>query len=98
MISNAFKHAFPHNQTGDVWVTLAAEDKTFSLKIKDNGVGFPAGLNFQQSPSLGLQLVNDLTRQLQGQITLEATADDVQGRPGTSLKIVFRELYYRKRL
>jgi two-component sensor histidine kinase len=38
--------------------------------VSDNGIGFPKDLNFQNTESLGLQLVNTLARQLNGIIEL----------------------------
>ena len=50
--------------------------------IKDNGIGFPANLNFRKTESLGLQLVTTLTEQLGGVINLT-----INGY--TEFKIVF---------
>jgi hypothetical protein len=44
------------------------------ITIKDNGVGLPPGLKLDESPSLGLHLVNLLVEQLEG--TLEVAADE----------------------
>jgi len=40
------------------------------LGVSDNGVGFPEGLDFTRTETLGLQIVNLLTRQLRGTIEL----------------------------
>jgi|SRR5437868_2000353 two-component sensor histidine kinase len=49
----------------------ALPQETYMLSVSDTGVGFPAGLDFRQTTSLGLQLVCLLTEQLDGTITLE---------------------------
>jgi two-component sensor histidine kinase len=36
--------------------------------VKDNGIGFPEDIDFQKTDSLGLQLVNSLTSQIDGEI------------------------------
>jgi two-component sensor histidine kinase/CheY-like chemotaxis protein len=40
------------------------------LSVADNGIGFPEGLDFRKTESLGLQLVNILVRQLRGTVEL----------------------------
>src|SRR5437763_15706734 len=47
----------------------ALPQETYMLSVSDTGVGFPAGLDFRQTTSLGLQLVCLLTEQLDGTIT-----------------------------
>jgi two-component sensor histidine kinase len=73
LLSNALKHAFPNGQEGEVAVTLHAEPDSLTLSVRDTGVGFPIGLDFRHTDSLGLQLVGMLTEQLDGTITLERT-------------------------
>jgi len=52
------------------------------LEVSDNGVGLPAGLDFRRTDTMGLQIVNLLTKQLQGSI--EHRADG-----GASFTITF---------
>ena len=52
------------------------------LIVGDNGVGFPENIDFRNSPSLGLLLVNNLVRQIRGTIELD-------GQGGTQFRIVF---------
>ncbi len=88
LVSNALKHAFPAEQAAstEVWVTLQAHDEHgFRLEIGDNGVGFPATINFQQTSSLGLQLVNTLVSQIDGTIELQ------QAGGGSRFMICFSE-------
>ncbi|MDD5460681.1 MAG: histidine kinase dimerization/phosphoacceptor domain -containing protein [Methylococcales bacterium] len=73
LVSNALKHAFPDNRRGTIEISFRKEQAEYILVIADNGVGFPADLNFEKSASLGLQLVDTLTRQLMGQMNLEQT-------------------------
>jgi two-component sensor histidine kinase len=40
------------------------------LRVSDDGVGFPQEIDFQSTPSLGLQLVAALVGQLDGTIEL----------------------------
>uniref|UniRef100_UPI002FCDF74E sensor histidine kinase n=1 Tax=Methanosarcina horonobensis TaxID=418008 RepID=UPI002FCDF74E len=56
-----------------VKVRNAAEKNDFHyiLEVSDNGKGIPEGINFKNSSSLGLQLVNILVEQIDGCIELE---------------------------
>lgn len=40
------------------------------LSVADDGVGFPKGLDFRETESLGMQLITTLTEQLDGSIQL----------------------------
>jgi two-component sensor histidine kinase len=74
LVSNALKHAFPNGQTGQIWVELAAgQDQKLSLRVSDDGIGFPEMLDWQNTNSLGLQLVNSLVNQLDGAIQLDSS-------------------------
>jgi len=56
----------------------------YSLVISDNGLGFPENLDFRNTSSLGLQLVNILVEQLEGTIELQKGTE-------TIFKILFKE-------
>ncbi len=70
LVSNALKHAFPHGRKGLVSVSLERVNGNFVLRVSDDGVGFPEHIDFRNTESLGLQLVNTLTEQLEGKIEL----------------------------
>jgi two-component sensor histidine kinase len=70
LVSNALKHAFPQNRTGEIHLLLKSMDGACELEVKDTGVGFPEGINFRETNSLGLQIVNDLVEQLEGKMQL----------------------------
>ena len=48
----------------------APDSPTLCLRVADNGVGLPAGLDMNGLKSLGLELVFTLTRQLQGRLEI----------------------------
>ena len=56
----------------------------YTLVVSDNGLGFPGNVDFRNTSSLGLQLVNILVEQLDGTIELEKSS-------GTKFKIWFKE-------
>jgi PAS domain S-box-containing protein len=72
LVANCVKHAFPDGRSGTVRVTLRAEaDAQVVLSVGDSGVGFPPGIDFRHTDSLGLQLIGLLTEQLGGTLTLD---------------------------
>lgn len=71
LVSNALKHAFPDDRPGEIGITFTHAQDQFMLAIADNGIGLPADLDFKKSTSLGLQLVDSLTNQLMGQMSLD---------------------------
>ena len=71
LVSNSLKYAFPPGHTGELLIRLRSEEgRSVELEVADNGVGLPAGYDWKQSQSLGLQLVRMLTQQLHGQVQL----------------------------
>jgi len=81
LVSNSIKHAFP-NGRGEISVEFYLKSNKHILIIADNGVGFPEDLDFQNTETLGLRLVNALVTQLYGKI--ELYRDE-----GTTFKIIF---------
>jgi PAS domain S-box-containing protein len=65
LISNALKHAFPGAQRGEITVELGnGGDGKIILSVSDNGIGISDAVDVDQSATLGLQLVNLLSQQL----------------------------------
>jgi PAS domain S-box-containing protein len=85
LVSNSLKHAFPACEEGsEICIDLyRTTDGNLLLTVSDNGIGFPKNLDFKNTESLGLQLVNTLVDQLEGTIELDKSA-------GTAFKITFR--------
>ena len=91
LITNVFQHAFPDNKKGELCVRLETVDEQITIIIQDNGVGFAPGFDVQQTESLGLQLVNLLVQQLEGDLEI------IQNQ-GITFKLSFSELNYRQRI
>jgi len=91
LVSNSLKYAFPDNQNGEIFVSLKIRGDEYELIIRDNGIGFPDNIDFRSTDSLGLQLVNSLTDQIDGKI-------EMKNDNGTEFKIIFKELIYKERL
>ena len=90
LITNSLKFAFPAGQRGKISIELRRDDgHQVTLLFRDNGMGLEKDLDFRNTESLGLQLVNALTKQLDGTIEL-----DTKG--GTAFKITFAEIKSRE--
>lgn len=90
LVTNTVKYAFPQNK-GILYIKLKSIQDKIELVIADNGIGLPEDFDFTNSDSLGLQLVNNLVTQIDGQISLDQSH-------GTAFTISFQELNYKKRI
>lgn len=91
LVSNALKHAFPQCSSGTVRIELTHEAGGLELSVSDNGIGLPPGLTPETCPSLGLQLVTALVRQLGGIL-------EVSSEQGTRFSVKFEPVKYRERV
>lgn len=72
LISNALKHAFPDGRRGKITIEFTQKsDQDAILSVEDDGVGIPEGFSFENSETLGIQLVYMLAGQLGGVVTIE---------------------------
>jgi len=74
MITNSIKYAFPQGRKGEITISFTLEDHHYILDYRDNGVGVPPGANLERAGSLGMQLINGLTRQLDGTLAIDTSA------------------------
>ena len=74
LISNSLKHAFRDGRSGKISIAMAQTGPLdYTMTIADNGPGFPKEIDYKNTTSLGLQLVNNLVAQLDGNITLDSS-------------------------
>ncbi|HBH61381.1 MAG TPA: hypothetical protein DDX85_06530 [Nitrospiraceae bacterium] len=83
LLSNALKYAFPNGNIGEILVSLRKNNGNIELTLSDDGVGLPVDLDFRNTGSLGLNIVNALVRQIKGDIELHR-------EQGTEFLITFR--------
>jgi two-component sensor histidine kinase len=73
LVTNAFKHAFPTQQRGEVTVCLHPSPESIRLEVCDNGVGLPSGFSIEAaSHSLGKRVILAFARQLGGTLSAES--------------------------
>jgi len=87
IVSNSLKHAFPQENMNDgfmpkIHLNMKSAEENIILEISDNGKGIPESFDFRNTQTLGLQLVNALVKQLDGEIQLDSTQ-------GTKFTITF---------
>ncbi|KAM3111737.1 PAS domain S-box protein [Phormidesmis sp. 146-33] len=85
LVSNSLKYAFSTEKFGQISIALSAEtNDRYLLVVQDDGSGLPSDIDFRKTKSLGLQLVCNLTRQLQGTL-------DLDRENGSTFKINFTD-------
>lgn len=97
LLTNCMKYAFPFSHDldsdmedeGNINVKLYKNKTGYTLSVEDNGVGFPEDVDLENLDSLGFQLINSLTNQIDGKINLNTTN-------GTSFSIDFKEDRFKK--
>jgi two-component sensor histidine kinase len=83
LLCNCLKHAFPGERGGEVHIELRSEAAPqVTMLVRDNGIGFPSGMDSSHPETLGLQLVYSLTEQLGGRLEIERN-------DGTTVKLTF---------
>ncbi len=95
LLTNSMKYAFPSEGlngingqiNGNINVNLSKNNGNYTMIVEDDGVGFPDDVDMENTDSLGLQLINSLTDQIDGDIIFNRTN-------GTSFTIKFSETEY----
>jgi two-component sensor histidine kinase len=72
LVTNAIKHGFKGTLSGELRIDMISrrDDQKTVLTIQNTGKEFPHSIDIQHANSTGLQLVQDLVRQLHGTIQL----------------------------
>lgn len=82
LVTNSLKYAFPGGEPGEIFVKIDKDFDKYEMTVKDTGKGFPKDKDFLMTETLGMQLVADLVKQLNGTIHLNR-------KDGTKFKINF---------
>ena len=76
LLSNVFKYAFPkdamHKQTniGELNLVLKKQNESLYMKVYDNGIGFPDGLDTKNSKSFGLKMIKAFAQKLKAKVDI----------------------------
>ncbi|GGW72997.1 two-component sensor histidine kinase [Winogradskyella epiphytica] len=68
LVTNSYKHAFNLNKENRLEITIRKENDYYLLIYSDNGPGLPNNYNFEESDSLGMQLILIMADQLNGEL------------------------------
>lgn len=71
LLTNAFKHAFPPGRPGNIWLRVWRDGPQRVLRVRDDGVGQDGTAH----ASLGTRLIEMLTQQLGGTLSVTAPPD-----------------------
>ncbi|MFZ0441806.1 MAG: histidine kinase dimerization/phosphoacceptor domain -containing protein [Methanobacterium sp.] len=87
LLTNSLKHAFPEGTGGVIKVDMHRYDGGYKLSVSDNGRGFPQDLDYRNTATLGMLIVNSLTEQIDGELSLDRSK-------GTKFTVKFKEKEY----
>lgn len=83
LITNAYKYAFRGKLSGNVWVSLKAEElDKWSVTICDDGIGLPPDFSSGIKQSMGSQIIRILIQQVEAELKISNT-------DGVCFKILF---------
>jgi len=91
LVINILKFAFPEGRKGRIEITVIKDNDDMTLIVSDNGIGLAPDFSLGESISLGLQLVDTLIKQLDGNVVVDK-AD------GAKFTIKFKEVKYKERI
>jgi PAS domain S-box-containing protein len=86
LCTNVLRHAFPEHSPRtrrELRVEFSRSERSFALAVADTGIGMSPDVNPDTSPTLGMQIVSQLARQLQGSMRVTG------GDEGTRVEIEF---------
>jgi PAS domain S-box-containing protein len=94
VLTNSLKYGIKKDDAGIISIAIhkveteggGLSESSFVLEIGDNGAGYSDTINFRNSNSLGLRLINNLTRQLEGVMKKDPS------KKGTNYIISFKEV------
>jgi two-component sensor histidine kinase len=86
IITNSIKHAFTGSKDGVINVELKEVNELIKIKLTDNGKGFPKNLDKKEKSSLGLQLIDVLSKQMNATYNYDSTPGG-----GTAFAIEFEK-------
>lgn len=87
LVVNCYKHAFAKQKAGSILVGFSKDGDRITISVEDNGKGMPSDFKIEQQQSLGMTIIQTLTKQLEGNIDIRSGQDQA----GTCFVITFKE-------
>lgn len=72
LVSNSLQHAYPDRRPGIIRIAFALDGDGYVLTVADDGVGVSQRLLEGKAETLGLKVVQALTRQIGGRLALQS--------------------------
>jgi two-component sensor histidine kinase len=70
LVSNSLKYAFRDGSSGELSIILKEMNDQLFLKVKDNGTGFPDGVNTAESKSFGMKMIRAFAQKLKARLDI----------------------------
>jgi len=86
LVTNSLKYAFNNSEKGEILIEITPKINHFELIYSDNGCGYSSEINFENTSTLGFQLITSLIEQLNGNIQREII------KRGTSYRLTFESI------
>jgi PAS domain S-box-containing protein len=79
LLTNAYKHAYPQGEEGDVRVPGTCEPEgRYRIVVTDAGRGLPIDFDLAAVGTLGMRVITSLTAQLRGELTANSAEPGVR--------------------
>lgn len=82
LADNAIEHAYPEGGGGEIRISAVRNGDAYTITVSDKGRGLPKDIDIEKATSLGFMLVQTLTSQIEGKLTL-------QRQEGTTVQLEF---------
>lgn len=71
VITNSLKYAFSDSDEGTIILRFSETDDNYLLDVGDDGIGLPDDFDFNEPETLGIQLIQTLSEQLDGVLEIK---------------------------
>jgi PAS domain S-box-containing protein len=85
LVTNSFEYAFEGKDSGRIDVEVSKKDDIVEIGVIDNGIGLPENFEEMRQTSLGMSLIENLTKQLETGIEIDS------GDNGSKFKFAFKK-------
>lgn len=87
LVTNSLKHAFTNKERGTITINIERDKALgYMLEICDDGKGLPEEFTIPMEGSLGIEIVEALSEQLEGELSFQ------RNNPGAYFQLLFEEV------
>ncbi|GAA5521636.1 PAS domain S-box protein [Aliifodinibius salicampi] len=72
LVTNSFEYAFEGRDSGQLDVAISKKEDMVRVQVQDDGIGLPENFEEMRKTSLGMSLIENLTKQLETEIEIES--------------------------